>query len=217
MLFKPDLFFQNLPKTLWSEDSLTFSMITGWILAFSITIVVFINSYFPTGLNLISGIYGNKLIIALPVLLVMGLAFFLMTLFIVAGLIIIALLSMFFAGGAAFNFILILLGGSGNIFDTIKASLFSSGAMLIGAINIILMIAVKYKLMSFSIWILLEKIVFYSGCILLFILFTVFGIHTHKVPKWKAMLAATVPFIVLILFNIVLSSKVLPKLSGFLD
>ena len=60
-----------MPKGTWREGSLTFAMITGWIISIVLTAVFFINSYIPTGFTLIEGIYGRKLIVAFPILAVM--------------------------------------------------------------------------------------------------------------------------------------------------
>ncbi len=203
-----------MPKGTWSEDSLSFALVTGWILSFCFTLVVFVDSYLPTGLTLIDGIYGKKLIIAFPVLAVMGVAFFLMTLFIVAGLLIIGILGLYGVCAAALNFLLVLLGGNGNIYEVGKAVLYSAAATIAGSFNILIMMLVKYKIVSMPVWILLEKFVFYLVCLYLFGAFTVIGEKTHNLPRWRALLAAAVPFVMLVLFNIVFSAKVLPKLAG---
>jgi hypothetical protein len=111
----------------------------------------------------------------------------------------------------------ILLGSSGGMADVLKACLYTSYAMLAGCLNILLMIPVKYKLLPIGGWVLLEKVVFYLLCIYLFVIFGIIGEKTHKLPRWRAILAATVPFVLLVLFNIVFSHKVLPKLAGILS
>ncbi len=205
-----------MPKGKWREDPLSFALVTGWILAFALTLVFFINSYLPTGLSLIDGIQGHKLIIVIPVLAVMGFAFFTMTVLIVGALLIGAILGLLFVCAAILNFLLILLGGKGNIFEVVKASLYASASFLAALLNIFLMLPVKYKLMTFSDWITGERVIFYCACVYLYGLFSILGRKTHNVPRWKAFLAATVPFIILVLMNIVLSGKVLPKLSSIL-
>jgi len=191
-------------------------MMTGWILSFSLTLIVFLNNYLPTGLSLIDGIFGQKLLIAVPVLSVMGVAFFAMTLLIVGGIINLSILGLFITLGGLLNFLLVLLGGSGGLKEVIKASLYSSIAVLVGLLNIFLLIAVKYKLMSVGAWIMFERIVFLAVSIYLFYLFVIIGEKTHKCKKWQAFLAATVPFVLLVLFNIVFSGKILPKAVGIL-
>jgi Yip1 domain len=216
ILVKPILFYQDMPKGKWRDDALSFEMVTGWILAFAVTVVFFINSYLPTGLSLIEGIQGRKLLIVVPVLTVMGFAFFAMTVLIVGGIFVVAIFGLLFVCAAVLNFLLILLGGKGNLFDVVKASLYSSACLLASLLNIVLMLLVKFKLMSFSVWITGERVIFYCVCVYLYGLFSILGRKTHNVPKWKAFLAATVPFIILVLMNIVLSGKILPKLSSIL-
>lgn len=205
-----------MPKGNWKEEPLSFALVTGWIMAFTTTFIFFINSYLPTGLSLIEGIQGQKLIIVVPVLLVMGFAFFAMTMLILGGIMIGAILGLLLFCAATLDFLLILLGGKGNIFEVLKATLYTSAVMLAGLLNIFLMLPVKLKLMSFNDWINGERVVFYCACVYLYGLFSILGRKTHKVPKWKAFLAATIPFIVLVLVNVILSSKILPKLAGIL-
>lgn len=216
VIFRPILFYQDMPKGKWHEDALSFAMVTGWILAFALTLVFFINSYLPTGLSLVEGIQGQKMIILTPVLAVMGFAFFAMTVLIVGGLLIGAILALLFFCAAVLNLLLILLGGKGNIFEVGKASLYSSAVMLAGLLNILLMLPVKLKMLSFTDWITGERVVFYCAAVYLYGLFSILGRKTHNVPRWKAFLAATVPFIALVLINVILSAKVLPKLAGIL-
>jgi len=216
VIVKPILFYQHMPKGSWKEDPLSFAMVTGWILAFALTLVVFINNYLPTGLSLINGIQGQKLIIVIPVLAIMGSAFFAMTVLIVGGMLIGFLLGLLFSCAAVLNFLLILLGGKGNIFDVVKASLYSSSVMLAGLLNIFLMISVKYKLMTLSDWITGERVIYYCASVYMFGLFSILGRKTHNVPRWKAFLAATVPFLAMVLVNVILSSKILPKLAAML-
>jgi hypothetical protein len=213
---KPALFFENMPSGTWQEDALSFSLVTGWILSFAVTFAFFVNNYIPTGISLIEGIAGRKLVIALPVLVVMGIIFFTMTLLIIAGIMIAAILCLFVTCAGLLNFLLMLLGGRGNLLDVIKASLYASCAVLAGVINVFLMIAVKYKMMSVGAWITGEKVVFYLTSIFLFYVFGIMGARVHKEPTWKSFLAATVPLILLVLFNIVFSSRILPKVAMLL-
>lgn len=216
IMLRPILFYQDMPKGSWKEYPLSFALITGWIMAFFLTSVFFINNYLPTGLSLIEGIQGQKLLIVVPVLLVMAFAFFAMTTLIIGGIMIGAILGLLFFCAAVLNFLLILLGGTGNFFEVLKASLYASAVMLAGLLNIILMISVKYKLMSLSDWITGERVVFYCASVYLFGLFSILGRKTHNVPRWKAFLAATIPFIILVLINVLLSAKILPKLAAIL-
>ena len=212
IIVRPQDFFSNMPKGAWSEDSLSFALVTGWILSTCLTLMVFISSYVPTGLTLIEGIHGKKLIIAFPVLAVMGVAFFLMTLFIVAGILCLAILGFFSACAAGLNFLLILLGGKGNIYEVGKAALYSSGASVALCLNIFAMILVKYKMLSNPVWMLLENAVVYLMCLYFFWTFSIIGEKTHGLPKWRAVLAAAVPFVIFVLVNIVFSKKFLPKI-----
>jgi hypothetical protein len=217
LITNPAQFLQEIPNTQWNEDSLTFAMIVGWIMAFSLTFVVFVNSYLPTGLGLVDGIYGQKLLIVIPVLLIMGFAFFVMTVLILGGLLNLAVVGIFFGFAALLNFLLILLGGTGNLFDMARTSLYASGALLFGLINIFLMVLVKYGFVPVPAWIMGEKIVFMAASLYLFYAFIQMSKIVHKVNGIKAFLASTVPLIILVVFNLVFSAKILPKLLGFLS
>jgi len=205
-----------MPKGTWREESLSFAMITGWVIAITLTAVFFINNYIPTGLSLIEGISQRKLIIIIPVLSVMGVAFFAMTALILGGIFICAIVGLMFFCAAVLNLLLLLLGGKGNFAEVFKASLFASGVFLTGLLNILLMIPVKHDLLSFSDWINGERVIFYCSAVFMYGLFSILGRKTHNLPKWKAFLAATVPFIILVALNIILSAKILPKLGSIL-
>jgi len=216
LALNPILFYQDMPKGSWKEEPLSFALVTGWIMAIALTAVFFLNNYLPTGLSLIEGIKGQKLIIVVPVLLVMAFAFFAMTALIIGGIMIGAILGLLFFCAAILDFLLILLGGKGNLLEVLKATLYASAALLAGLLNIFLMTPVKYKLMPFPVWITGERVVFYCTCVYLYGLFSILGRKTHKVPRWKAFLAATIPFIILVLINVVISAKILPKLASIL-
>lgn len=216
LIVRPILFYQRMPKGTWRDDSLSFAMITGWIISITLTAVFFINSYIPTGLSLIEGIPQSKLIIIIPVLSVMGVAFFAMTALILGGIFICALVGLMFFCAAILNILLLLLGGKGNFAEVFKASLFACGVFLTGLLNILLMILVKHKIMSFSDWINGERVIFYCSAVFIYGLFSILGRKTHNLPKWKAFLAASIPFIILVALNIILSAKVLPKLGSIL-
>ena len=217
VIFAPNRFFADISAKSWNEEPLTFTMICSWILAIALTLVVLVNSYIPTGINLISGVAGKKLFIVLPVLLVMGVAFFLMTLLIIAGILTIALVSLALFCAAVLNFLFMLLGGSGNMMDVFKSTLYSNAVILAGLINIVLMVPVKFHLFPVGYWILGEKVIFLIALLYLFVLFAAAGAVTHKLSRWKAFLASTVPFVVLLLANMIFASKILPKLVGFLS
>jgi hypothetical protein len=205
-----------MPKGSWREGSLSFAMITGWVISIALTAVFFINNYIPTGLSLIEGISERKLIIIIPVLSVMGIVFFVMTALILGGIFICAIIGLMIFCAAVLNLLLWLLGGKGNFSDVLKASLFASGVFLSGLLNILLMVPVKHKLMSFPDWINGERVIFYCSAVFMYGLFSILGRKTHNLPKWKAFLAATIPFIILVALNIVLSAKILPKLASIL-
>ena len=148
LIMAPTRFFNEVPAKNWNEEPLTFTMICAWVLSFTLTLVVLVNSYIPTGFSLISGVAGKKLFIVLPVLFVMGLAFFIMTLLIVAGIFTIALVSLAVFCAAVLNFLFLLLGGTGNMMDVFKTTLYCNGLVLAGLINILLMIPVKFERIS---------------------------------------------------------------------
>jgi hypothetical protein len=216
LISSPKHFFADMPKGSWKEASLSFALVTGWIIAFALTTVMFINSYIPTGLSLIDGIYGKKLLIVIFPLLVMGTAFFIMTLLILGGILTIALLSLIFGYSAALNLLLILLGGSGNIWEVFKANLYGAGSYVAITLSIFLMIAVKYKLLSISIWMFIQNLSYYCIAAYVCYLFVRGSESTHKVPAWRAWLVATIFFIILVLINVVISAKIMPKIVGFL-
>lgn len=213
----PVAYLSSEIRSNWKEEPLSFALITGWILSLALTTVVFTNSYLPTGLSLIDGIYGKKLLIVVPVLMVMGFVFYTMTLLIIGGLLNIMILLFVFILSCILNLILILLGGNSNIWDTFKALLYGAFPFLLALVNIFLMILVKYKLLSLGFWIASEKVIFFIMAIYLFYIFAAAGRTVHKVNSFKSYLAAALPFLIILAVNFIISEKILPKVAGFLS
>jgi len=215
-MLRPVLFYQELPEGSWSEAPLRFVIATGWIMSFAITLSVFVMMYVPTGFELISGIKGRELIIVMPVLLLMGFVFFIMTILIVAAFVVAALLALLSAVAGVLNFLLILLGGSGNLNETMKAVFYSGGIFLVGVFTVLLAVLVKWHALSFNDWMTGESTLFYTAAIYIYGLWSIAGKKTHDVPRWKAFLAAIFPFLLMVVFNIVFAAKILPKFSRFI-
>lgn len=217
VIMKPVLFYQDMPKDNWSEAPLSFVLLTGWIISFIITSSVFIIMYIPTGLNLIEGIKGRGLLIVAPVILLMGAVFFILTILIVAGLVIGALLGLFFAIAGMLNFLLVLLGGNSDFFEMLKAMFYSSSIFLVTVVTVLLTIMVKWKLLAFNDWIVGENLLFYSTAVYIYGLWSIAGRKVHGVSRWRAFLAAVFPLILLIIFNIVVTIKILPKVGTWIS
>lgn len=217
IVMKPILFYQDMPKDVWSGAPLTFVLITSWVISFFMTFSVFVIMYIPTGFSLIEGIKGRGLIIVTPVLLLMGLVFFIMTILIIAGFVIGALLGLLFAVAGVLNFLLLLLGGNSNFYETLKAVFYSSSIFLVAILTILLMMPVKWHLISFDNWIVGEKMLFYTAAVYIYGLWSIAGRKLHGVSRWQAFLAAVFPLILLIIINIVLAGKILPKVGTWIS
>ncbi|MFC1559606.1 YIP1 family protein [Candidatus Margulisiibacteriota bacterium] len=217
VMLRPIFFFQDMPEGKWSEAALTFMLATSWILSFGITLAIFIIMYIPTGLNLIEGLKGRELVLATPVLLLMGVVFFIMTILIVALFVIAVLLALSFAVAGILNALLILLGGASNFSETLKAVFYSNAIFLMGLFTVLFAVMVKWQVLSFDDWLVGESTLFYASAVYLYGLWSIAGKKVHGVSRWKAFLAAVFPFLVLVIVNIFLSMKVLPKIETWIS
>jgi hypothetical protein len=216
IMARPVLFFTNVPEGDWREDPLTFAGITSWVLAFVISVVVFIVQQVPIGMRLVEGATARQMLFASPVLLVFSLAFFAMTFLIAGGVVLAGVLMMLSACAMTLHGALRLLGGKGSLKGMLKAALYCSGALLFAVIPVIFAIFAKYKLVEMWQLAAIENIVYYTACLYIWGLFSIAGRKVHDVPRWKAFLAASVLLVGFILVGIIFHSKVFPKFEKFL-
>jgi hypothetical protein len=216
IIARPIYFFTFMPEGPWKEDALTFAGATAWILSFALSIAIFVMQYIPIGLYLVDELSGLQKLLTFPVTVVFSFAFFIMTFLIVGGFVLGIVLSALFALGAVLHFALRLLGGKGKLFDTVKASFYSGAVFLFAPVSVCFMILAKFRIVEMWQLLAVQNMVYYMGSLYIYGLWSIAGRRVHDVARWKAFLAAVLPFLIVVLFGIVFHSKVFPKLQGYL-
>lgn len=216
VMVRPIYFFTFIPQGPWQDEALTFAGYSAWITSFFLAIAVFIIQQVPIGLRLIEWATPKQMIIASPVLAVFSVAFFAMTFLIVGGVMLAAVIGSLYVFGVILHGALRLLGGKGNILETIKASMYSGAVVLVFVVPVIFAILTKYHIAQMWQLSTVENIVYYGTCLYVYGLWSIAGKKVHDVPKWKAFLAAILPLAILVLLGVVFHAKVFPKIDRFL-
>lgn len=216
IIARPIYFYTKLKEESWKEKSLTFLVITSWLLAAAMTLAIFLIQYLPIGSTLVEGIKGFKFLIVLPVLLTLALVFLGMTLLILGGVLVIGLGAAFYAVGFILHYTYVLLGGKGSLNRMLQNSLYSSAVALAGLFPSLFALLTRYNLLDLSLFRVGYNLVY--GLVGLFVygLWAVAGRKAYGVPKWKAFAGALVPVIILLIFGIAFDKIALSKLETWI-
>ena len=216
IMARPVLFYTLMPEGLAYGEALTFAGATSWILSFVLTLAIFAVKFIEIGLYLIEKLSLWERLLTSPVMLVFSFVFFAMTVLIVGGFALAAIVGALYVFGSILHFVLRLLGGKGSFSETIKASFYSGAVFLLAALPVCLAVLTKYKIITMWQLSAVENMVYYIACVYIYGLWSIAGKKVHDVPRWKAALAAALPFAILIFFGVLFHSKVFPKLDRFL-
>ena len=124
IIFRPIYFYTKLKEEDWKENSLTFMLITTWILALAATLVIFIIQYIPIGSTLVEGVAGFRFVIVLPVLVALAFVFFIITFLILGGVLTLSFFALFFLIGVLLHYVYLFLGGKGSLNRMIQSSFY---------------------------------------------------------------------------------------------
>lgn len=216
LIFRPILFYTRLPEGVWYEKPVSFVGITSVILAFFATFVVFITQYIPIGATLLEKVIPSKYIIISPVMLVLAFMFFVITFTIIFGVLLAALLLLFWALAIALFLTAVSLGGKGDYLKNIKALFYLAGTALVFVIPILFIVLAKKKLMDFTNFSIGYNMLYSFWVLYLYGVLAIIARKIFKLEKSKAFICALVPVIFLIIVGILVHSFILPKFSGFI-
>ncbi|MBU0671793.1 MAG: YIP1 family protein [Candidatus Margulisbacteria bacterium] len=216
VMLRPIYFYTKLKEADWKEQSLTFLLLTTWLLSFVATLVIFIVQYVPIGSTLVEGIEGLKFIIILPVLITLALVFFAITLLILGGLLTFAFFLMLYLIGILLNYVYLLLGGKGSLNRMIQSLFYSSAVILIGVAIFLLILLTKYAGLDYTLFRYGYNSIYYLLLLYMYGLWAVAGRKTYNVPKWKAFVGAAVPIIVMLIFGILFDKIALSRLQPWI-
>ncbi|MFH1347835.1 MAG: YIP1 family protein [Candidatus Margulisiibacteriota bacterium] len=217
IILRPIYFYTKLKEENWKEKSLTFLLITSWLLALGATLVIFIVQYVPIGSTLVEGVKGAKFIIVLPVLLTLAFVFFMITLLILGGLLTLSFFTIFYLMGYLLHYIYMLLGGKGSLNRMIQSSLYSSAVIAGGMLVFLLMILTKFAGLDFLLFRYGFNTIYFLMTLYVYGLWAVAGRKTYGVPKWKAFVGAIVPAAAMLIFGILFDKIALSRLQPWIS
>jgi len=215
VLVRPIFFYTNLPAGDWREESVTFCSITSWVLAFVLSIVIFINQLLPVGVTLWVQVTGWKLAIISPVMAVLTFMFFVIIYSIIGGALMAGLLALFSALGCLLYFGGKVMGGQSELVSSIKASLYGSAVALVMIFPMIFMILSKRGILDFTNFKIGYNIVYSFFVLYLYGILAIAARKTQGIERWKAFAAAVLPAAILIILGIFVSIFVLPRMQNW--
>jgi hypothetical protein len=216
IIARPILFFVRLKEESWQEGSLTFFLITTWLLAFISSLAIFIILWLPTGATLVSGISGLKFLFIVPVLLTQALAIFMITFSILGGL-----LTLIFGGGfiaLAFilHYIYRALGGHGQLNRMIQGLFYSSAVVMFFSLAALLAVLTRYGFLELSLFKVGLNVVYVFVVVYVYGLWAVAGRKAYGLPKWKAFAGALVPVTLMLIFLFIFDKIGVTKLESWI-
>jgi hypothetical protein len=216
IIARPIYFYTKLKEANWREQSLTFLLVTAWLLAAAATLAIFIIQYIPIGSTLVQEVHGAKLILVLPVMVTLALVFFALTLLIVGGVLALGLGVGFYALGLVMHYTYIVLGGKGSLNRMVQSALYSSAIVLVGVFPVLFAMMTRYNLLDISLFRVGYNVVYGLTAIFIYGLWAVAGRKAYDLPKWKAWLGALVPVILLLIFGLAFDKIGIAKLESWI-
>jgi len=213
---QPILFYSRMPAGDWADEPLTFCGTCAWILAFFLTIVVFVNQLIPIGTTLLVQVHGLKIIYAAPVMAVLAFMFFVIVISILGGVFMALFFSLFYALGVLLYLTGRWLGGKGEFFHSIQAAFYASAVLLIGILPIIMIIFSKQGILSFTNFKIGYNMVYSFAVLYLYGLLAIAARKTQGLPRWKAFVAALLPALLLILIGLAVNQVILPRIANWI-
>lgn len=217
IMLRPIYFYAKLKEDNWQGESLTFLLITAWILAAAATIIVFLLQYVPIGSTLVDGVKGARFILITPVLLTLMFVFFLITLLIIGGLFVSGLFVLFYLVAAALHYIYVGLGGKGHLNRMLQCVFFSSAAFLAGLVIIFLTLSTRYGGLDFSLFRAGFGFIYFLILVFVYGLWAVAGRKVYNISKVKAFAGALAPIIILLIFGFLFDKIALPLLRPWIS
>ena len=211
LITRPIFFFYNLPKADWREDAFSFHNASVWVLSIMVALTVFITKYVAIGAYLIENLHGSKVIIVLPIIIMIALVFYGITLGVVAGVLQVLSHCFFFSMGWVFDFIVKKFKGKDELQASLNVSYYSSGVLVFLAVAALIAIMVYENLLPTEVLHAGISLVLYFSLIYIYGIWSIGLKVRNGLSKAQAFLAAGIPTIFLLLVLIVVDWKVLDK------
>ena len=216
VMARPILFFARLKEEAWQEQSLTFLLSGTWLLAVVMALGIFLVQFLPIGSTLLVEVTGWKLLLVAPVILTLGLVFYLITLLILGGLLVLGVGCAFYMLGVLLHGLGMLARGKGSLNRMVQSSFYSSAIILSGIFPVILAVLTRYGLLELSLFRVGFNLVVGLTAIFAYGLWAVALRKNYGVGKWQAFTAALVPALGLLIFLLAFDKIGLERLDGWI-
>lgn len=216
IIVQPIWFYTKLKEEDWREKSLSFLLITSWIIGLVATIIIFIMQYVPIGSTLVEGLYGIKFLLIMPVLATLAFVFFTITLLILGGAFSLGFFLMFYLTGITLHYVYIFLRGKGNMNRMVQSMFYSTAAIQSVLLILLLMIVSKFGGLSFQLFQVGFQVIYFFTLLYLYGLWAIAGRKVYGIPKWVAFAGAIIPVILLLIFGILFDKIALSRLQPWI-
>lgn len=202
-------------KDNWTGDALTFLGRNTLIFAFFATLIVFLNQYLPMGAALLEKAQGPKTIIVLPVIVTLAFNFFMLTFLVAAGLMLALFFGLFFGSAVLTHLLLKTPATKGKLFETVKASFYSSSVILFMVVPILFLYPVKKGIFTFSAFMLIYCIAYLCSVGFFYRLLNLNAERNY--PGKKSWLITAVPIAAITIGGLFFALKILPKIAPLIS
>lgn len=217
IMVRPIYFYTFMEKGEWSDKSLSFLLFTSWILSFFITFVFFYTQIVNIIMyRFVEGITGLKFLLLMPVLFVFAVIFFVFFYLISGGLIAILFAAGFGAAAAVLNLIARIFGLAADMREMVKAAYYSSAASLFYLLIFVLGFAVKIKVLSSDNFLIGINLLMFLTSVYMWGLWSISFRKVYKVSKMKAVCATFIVFLLVVLLEMFVGTKFLPRIERIL-
>ena len=216
IMFRPIYFYTFMEKGAWAERSLTFLLMSVWLLSFGLALLVFFAYVFPLLAVTVSGIAGYKLIAAGFVFFLLCLCFFTLILLALGGLF--AAGSLLFTAGVAWALdrAALLFGEKKDFRETLKAVNYSSALSVVILLVPLLGILTKYRLLSFANFMAGTNLVLYGSLFYAWGLWSIAVKRNYGLSRKNALTATFMVVFLVLLLLMVASFKMIPSLERWI-
>ncbi|OGC04827.1 hypothetical protein A2276_02550 [candidate division WOR-1 bacterium RIFOXYA12_FULL_43_27] len=202
-------------KDNWTEDALTFLGKNTLIFAFFTTLIVFLNQYLPMGATLLEKVKGHKIIIVLPVVATLAFNFFALTFLVAAGSLLALFFALFFGSAVLVHLLLKTSETKDKLFETVKASFYSSRVILFMLVPILFLYPVKKGIFTFSVFMLIYCIAYLCSTVSFYWLLNLAAARNY--PGKKSWLITAVPILIITIAGLFFALKFLPKMAPLIS
>ncbi len=213
LMLRPIYFFTFMEKGELKDKPFSFILGTSWSISAFVSLVIFMVPVRKMIFGLATGLSGIKFLLITPVLAVMSAVFFFIIFLTVLCVMVLAILAFFTAAALALDLAAGIFHRTSSLKEMLRASYYSSGALVFLVILVLPAVMAKLKLLSFGDFTVGTNIVFFMMIIYLWGLWSIAVRKVYKISRIKSASLSLTVIILVILLQMLVSLKLLPKLE----